>query len=118
MIRPSLDPADVFSWRLCWDKGPALYLAFPRGSAFKTFQTFQKGPALYLAFPRGSAFKTFQTFQKGPAFYLAFVFADAGHLWVFAVARLQNFFCSLLLAPLHPPYLDLTLFFCMSWVAW
>ncbi|CAL8269121.1 unnamed protein product [Boreogadus saida] len=58
MIRPSLDPADVFSWRLCWDKGPALYLAFSRGSAFKTFQTFQKGPALYLAF----------------------VFADAGHL--------------------------------------
>ncbi|CAL8260165.1 unnamed protein product [Boreogadus saida] len=68
MIRPSLDPADVFSWRLCWGKGPALYLAFPRGSAFKTFQTFQKGPALYLAF----------------------VFADAGHLWVFAVARLQK----------------------------
>ncbi|CAL8355955.1 unnamed protein product [Boreogadus saida] len=55
-----------------FQKGPALYLAFPRGSAF---QTFQKGPALYLAFPRGSAF---QTFQKGPALYLAF--ADAGHL--------------------------------------
>ncbi|CAL8286772.1 unnamed protein product [Boreogadus saida] len=41
---------------------------------------FTKGPALYLAFSRGSAFKTFQTFQKGPALYLAFVFADAGHL--------------------------------------
>ncbi|CAL8387724.1 unnamed protein product [Boreogadus saida] len=44
-----------------------------------------KGPALYLAFPRGSAFKTFQTFQKGPALYLAFVFADAGHLSVLCV---------------------------------
>ncbi|CAL8289134.1 unnamed protein product [Boreogadus saida] len=94
MIRPSLDPADVFSWRLCWDKGPALYLAFPRGSAFKTFQTFQKGPALYLAFPRGSAFKTFQTFQKGPAFYLAFVFADAGHLQGLRKGVLQH--------PQHP----------------
>ncbi|CAL8352017.1 unnamed protein product [Boreogadus saida] len=66
MIRPSLDPADVFSWRLCWGRGAA-------------FLTFQKGPALYLAFPRGS---TFQTFQKGPALYLAIVFADAGHLCV------------------------------------
>ncbi|CAL8400338.1 unnamed protein product [Boreogadus saida] len=65
-------------------KGPALCLDFQRGAAFYTFQ---KGPALYLPFPRGSAI---QTFQKG--LYLAFVFADAGHLWVFAVARLQTFF--------------------------
>ncbi|CAL8400512.1 unnamed protein product [Boreogadus saida] len=62
-------------------------IADRRGAAF---QTFQKGPALYLAFPRGSAFQTFQTFQKGPAIYL--VFADAGNLWVFAVAGLQTFF--------------------------
>ncbi|CAL8284851.1 unnamed protein product [Boreogadus saida] len=69
MIRPSLDPADVFCWRLCWGKGPALCLDFQRGAAFYTFQ---KGPALYLPFPRGSAI---QTFQKGPSLYL--VFADA-----------------------------------------
>ncbi|CAL8234464.1 unnamed protein product [Boreogadus saida] len=73
-----------------FQKRPALYLAFQGGP---TFQTFQKGSALYLTFQRGPAF------QKGPTLYLAFlqrgptlylVFADAGHLWVFTVAVLQN----------------------------
>ncbi|CAL8317068.1 unnamed protein product [Boreogadus saida] len=96
-------------------KGPALCLDFQRGAAFYTFQ---KGPALYLPFPRGSAIQTFQTFQKGPSLYLAFVFADAGHLWVFAVARLQTFF--LFPPPGSPPptLFGLDSFFCMSWVAW
>ncbi|CAL8324909.1 unnamed protein product [Arctogadus glacialis] len=96
MIRPSLDPADVFCWR-CTCSAVATRPELEGGLwtirvgvlsvECHPVQHFspapEKGPTLYLAFPRGSAFKTFQTFQKGPALYLAFVFAYAGHLAVY-----------------------------------
>ncbi|CAL8314665.1 unnamed protein product [Boreogadus saida] len=87
MIRPSFDPADaLFVGGCVWAYVYCSAVASMPGleGALRTIRvrmTSQKGPALYLAF-----------LQRGPALYLAFVFADAGHLWVFAIAGLQNLF--------------------------